>query len=155
MKLLNEKGVFNANEVARKTNLMHVLNIMAALIGGFSNRNEKAIEHLDDFALVFERRDSLVRDLERSADFILKLGLRAKSYWLNKANVFSLVVAVVVLQHEAIELNPERVSEALARFQTNLPDDYRLAATEGVNSTRARALRHGYLYDLLRASATA
>ena len=60
-KLMNEKGVFTAQEVARKTNLMHTLNVMAAVLGGFSNRNEKATELLDDYAFSFTQRDEIVR----------------------------------------------------------------------------------------------
>jgi hypothetical protein len=152
VKLVNEKGVFNAHEIARKTNLMHVLNMMAAVIGGFSNRNEKAIEHLDDYAQVFAVKDELVAALERAAEFIGKLGLRARSYWLNKANLFSLVIAVVNIQKDGFALSPQVVKSALERFEQNLPDDYRLAATEAVNSTRARQLRSRYLSEIVRST---
>jgi hypothetical protein len=152
VKLLNDKGVFNAHEIARKTNLMHVLNIMAAVIGGFSNRNEKAIEHLDDYAQVFEAKDKLVADLERAAEFILKLALRSKSYWLNKANVFSLVVAVVNLHRADVALVPQKVRKALETFEAALPEDYKLAAAEAVNGTRTRQLRNNYLTQLMQAA---
>ncbi|WP_331691795.1 DUF262 domain-containing protein [Pseudomonas sp. ZY71] len=148
-KLVNEKGVFNSHEIARKTNLMHVLNIISAVIGGFSNRNEKAIQHLDDYATSFNERDVVVDALERAADFILKVGFRGKSYWLNKANFFSLVIAVVSLQEQGVILDPSKVKLILESFERTLPEDYRLAATEAVNSTRARQLRNKYLIDQL------
>lgn len=149
VKLLNEKGVFSPHEIARKTNLMHTLNIMAAVIGGFSNRNEKAVEHLDDYALIFEAKDDVVSALDKAAEFILKIGLKAKSYWLNKANVFSLTVAVAQVQREGMVLSAAEVKTALDAFEKELPQEYRLAAAEFVNSTRARQLRQKYLYDLL------
>ena len=152
VKLINDKGVFNAHEIARKANLMHVLNIMAALIGGFSNRNEKSIELLDDYAQVFDIKDEVVADLERSAEFILKLGLRSKSYWMNKANIFSLIIAVVNAQKTGIQLNLLRVKQALEQFEAAVPDDYKLAAAEGVNGTKARQLRNKYLVDLLQSA---
>jgi hypothetical protein len=150
VKLLNEKGVFSAHEVARKTNLMHVLNIMATIIGGFSNRNEKATEHLDDFAQAFDQKDELVQSLERAAEFILRVGLRSRSYWLNKANVFSLIVAVVNAQNRGAMLNPLRLKHSLDAFEAALPSDYKLAAAEAVNGTKARQLRNHYLAELLR-----
>ena len=52
-KLLNDRGVFTPQEIARKTNLMHTLNVMAAVLGGLSNRNEKATELLTDYAFGF------------------------------------------------------------------------------------------------------
>lgn len=149
VKLINEKGVFSAHEIARKVNLIHVLNTMAAIIGGFSNRNERAVSYLDDYALEFPGRDALVRDLERAAEFVLKLGLRARSYWLNKANLFSLLVAIVNLQRDNVPLDPKAAREALDALEGQLPEDYKLAATEAVNSTRSRQLRDRYLRETL------
>lgn len=154
-KLLNEKGVFTPYEIARKTNLMHVLNVMAAVLGGFSNRNQKAIELLDDYALSFPRRDEVTQVLERAAEFILKLGYRGKSYWLNKANVFSLLIAVAAIQKEGKGIEPVRVREALDSFEQNLPADYKLAASEAVNGTKARQLRNQYLTEVICASVAA
>ena len=135
--------------MARKTNLMHTLNVMAAVLGGFSNRNEKATELLDDYALEFPQRDELVRELERAAEFILKLGYRSKSYWTNKANIFSLMVAVVSLQREGKGIDPLRVRLALDNFEKNLPADYKLAAAEAVNGTKARQLRNEHLVRIM------
>jgi hypothetical protein len=148
-KLINEKGVFTAQEIARKTNLMHALNVMAAFLGGFSNRNEKAIELLDDYALSFPQRDEIIQSLERAAEFILKLGYRGKSYWMNKANVFSLLVIVATLQKEGQGIDASRVRIALDEFEKNLPADYKLAAAEAVNGTKARQLRNQYLRNIM------
>ena len=149
-KLLNDKGVFTPFEIARKVNLMHTLNLMAAVLGGISNRNEKANEFLNDFATQFSGRDDVVKTLNRAALFILKMRLTSKSYWLNKANIFSLLIAVATLQKDDLELLPDRVRLALDTFEKKLPPDYRLSATEGVNSTKARQLRNGYLLDTIR-----
>lgn len=148
-KIVNEKGVFNSYEIARKTNLMHVLNIMSAVLGGFSNRNEKSIQHLEDYSASFEDRDYLVEVMEKAAEFLLRLGFRGKSYWLNKANFFSLIVTLVSLQQQGRVLDVNKVKALLEKFERNLPDDYKLAATEAVNSTRARQLRNKYLQELL------
>ena len=149
-RLINEKGIFNAHEIARKTNLMHVLNIMAAIVGGFSNRNEKAIQHLDDYAFSFPIKDQVVNSLERAAELYIKLGFKGRSYWMNKANFYSLIIAFVQLADEGSVLDVAKIKVALSAFEQDLPSDYRLAATEAVNSTRARQLRNSYLTDLLR-----
>jgi hypothetical protein len=149
-KLINDKGVFNAHEIARKTNLMHVLNIMAAIVGGFSNRNEKAIQHLDDYALGFDKKDEVVDSLESAAELFMKLGFKGRSYWLNKANFYSLVIAFVALSNDGFVLDAMKVREALGLFESELPNDYKLAATEAVNSTRARQLRNKYLMAVLQ-----
>lgn len=148
-KLVNDRSVFSVQEVARKTNLMHTLNVIAAVLSGYSNRNEKAIELLNDYALSFPQRDEIVQKLERAAGFILKLGYRGKSYWLNKTNIFSLLVTAVTVQDEGFDIDPSKMRDALDEFEKNLPPDYRLAAAEAVNGTKARQLRGQYLRGLL------
>lgn len=154
-KLLNEKGVFDSREIARKANLMHVLNIMTTVLAGFYNRNEKTVEYLNNFLLRFDARDEVVDLLERAADVVLKCGLNAKSYWLNKANIFSLIVAIANAEKRGQKIEPSRLKTALASFEVAIPEDYRLAAAEAVNSTRARILRNTYLERLLQSSLTA
>lgn len=151
IKLMSDKGVFQVREIARKANLMHVLNIMSTVTAGFYNRNEKAIAHLDDYAIEFPDKDQLVDDLERAADVVLKLGLRSRSYWLNKANVFTLLVAVVNFHKSGQVVDVQRFADRLVEFERNTPADYKLAAAEAVNSTKARQTRNDYVMAMLRA----
>lgn len=148
-KLINEKNIFSAQELARKTNLMHTLNVIAAVLSGYSNRNEKAVELLDDYAQFFPQRDEVVMKLERAAEFILKLSYRGKSYWMNKANIFSLLVTIVDIQNQGISIEPDRVRTDLDNFESILPPDYKLAAAEAVNGTKARQIRGKYLTELI------
>lgn len=104
---------------------------------------------LDDYALEFPSRDQIVVRLDRAAEFILKLGYRAKSYWMNKANIFSLLVTVADLQREGHAIEPDRVRAALDAFEKDLPSEYKLAAAEAVNGTKARQLRGEYLRNLM------
>lgn len=149
IKLLNEKGVFNPRELARKTNLMHTLNIMSTIIGGFFNRNEKTIDNLDNYATSFDNKEQLIKTLNNAAEFILKMGLKHKSYWLNKANLFSLIIAVANIQKNGHTLNPHITKEALDNFFKAIPEDYKLAAAEAVNSTKARQIRDRYITEIL------
>ncbi|WP_259642382.1 hypothetical protein, partial [Pseudomonas savastanoi] len=104
---------------------------------------------LDDYAYNFDRKDYIVDSLEAAAELFLKLGFRGKSYWLNKTNFYSLIVAFVLVASEGVSLSATKVKDALDDFEMKLPDDYRLAATEAVNSTRARQLRNKYLMTVL------
>lgn len=148
-RIINEKGVFQPREIARKANLMHALNVMSTCIGGFYNRNERATEHLDDFATDFPGKDVLVAELDKAAGVLLKLGLRAKSYWLNKANLFSLLVAVVHHHRAGNEVDVNSFAKKLAGFEKDIPADYKLAASESVNATKARQLRNDYIVQML------
>lgn len=150
VKVMNEKGVFQVREIARKVNLMHVLNIMSTVIAGFYNRNEKATALLDDYATDFPQKDQIVTELEEAADVLLKLGFRARSYWFNKANVFTLLVALVNYHRSGDIVDIDRFARRLAEFERDVPADYKLAASESVNSTRARQTRNDYIMAMLR-----
>lgn len=149
IQLITKKGVFTQREISRKAHLMHVLNIMSSILLGFYNRNDKALENLNDYSEGFPEKDKILETLEMTADIILKLKFKAKSYWYNKANVFSLIVAIAIFLNDGKRLRLETLKTSLEEFEDNTPEDYKLAATEAVNSTRARQLRNQYLVQIL------
>jgi len=148
--LVTKKGVFTPREISRKVHLMHVLNIMSSFLLGFYNRNEKAMENLNDYAEVFSERDEVVDVLEKAADVVLKLRFKSKSYFLNKANIYSLIVAVAQAIREGCRIDVDSLRSELDKFEADLPDEYKLAAAEAVNSTRARQLRNTYISPIVR-----
>lgn len=147
--LMTKKGVFTPREISRKVHLMHILNMMTSLLVGFYNRNDKAVENLNDYAEVFDEKDEVVALLEQTADIILKAKLKSKSYFLNKANLYSLVVAIATKIEEGKVVDVNQLREELEDFEDDLPADYKLAASEGVNSTSARQLRNRYVAQIL------
>lgn len=151
-RLYDEYGVFKAHEVSRKVHLMHILNLMTTVIYGFYNRNVRAKECLDEYAQDFEDKERVVTLLESAAKVVIDAGFQQGSYWLNKANLFSLIVAIVNGLSTHAGLDPVRLKAGLDEFEGNLPDDYRLAASEGVNDSRERRLRNTYLSKVVDAA---
>lgn len=151
-KLMLEKGVFTSRELSRKVHLMHILNMMSTLIAGYFNRNEKTNELLDDYAFEFKAKEEVVSLLNRSADLILGMRWGGKSYWLNKANIFSLVVEICSAFSAGKTISKSKLQDNLQEFEKEIPDDYRLAAAEAVNSTRARVLRGNYVSRIIESS---
>ena len=150
--LITKKGIFTPREIAKKVHLMHVLNIMSSILVGFYNRNEKAIENLNDYAEKFDEKDEVTDLLEKTADIILKLKLKAKSYFLNKANIYTLIVSIAVSVKKESNINVDLLKTELEQFENNVPEDFKLAAAEAVNSTRARQLRNIYISKLVENS---
>lgn len=144
-KLMLDKGIFTPRELSRKVHLMHVLNMMSTIISGYFNRNEKTNDLLDDYSLAFEEKDEIVTTMNKAADIILSAKWGAKSYWLNKANIFTLMISLCDAIDNGLKISYAKLLENLKDFENQLPDDYKLAATEAVNSTRARVLRANYL----------
>lgn len=148
--LITRKNVFTPREISRKVHLMHVLNIMSSVLVGFYNRNEKTLENLNDYADVFNEKDEIVAVLEAAADVILKLRLKPKSYFLNKANMFSLTVSIANFIRDGNGIDTEILGRELEKFELEIPEDYKLSAAEAVNSTRARQLRNNYISAIVQ-----
>ncbi|MGV2703382.1 UNVERIFIED_CONTAM: hypothetical protein MT382_07185 [Aeromonas salmonicida] len=154
LQLITRKGIFTPREISRKVHLIYVLNIMSSILVGFYNRNEKTMENLNDYAEIFDEKDRVVALLEATADVILKLKLKPKSYLLNKANIFSLIISVALSIQAGNDISIEILSRELAHFESEIPEDYKLAAAEAVNSTRARQLRNSYLSAIIQQATT-
>lgn len=150
--LITGRNIYNPREVARKVHLMHVLNIMTTLLAGFFNRNELSLKFLEDYSENFLDKDIIVEKLENTADVILKLKLKSKSYWYNKANIFSLIIAVAnnieLLDTDAIN----KLKTNLEEFENDVPSDYKIAATEAVNNTKEREYRNSTIENLIQES---
>lgn len=148
-KLILEKNIFTARELSRKVHLMHTLNIMSTLLAGYFNRNEKTNELLDDYTYELNEKDEIVDLIENAAKVILATKLSGKTYWLNKANIFTLIVCIAQAIQKHKNIAPEKLAIELKEFEEELPADYKLAATEAVNGTRARALRAEYINKII------
>lgn len=148
-KLMLDKGIFTPRELSRKVHLMHVLNMMSTITSGFFNRNEKTNDLLDDYSLEFEEKDKIVVTMNKAAEVILSSKWGNKSYWLNKANIFTLMIGLYHAIDDGLKISSVKLLENLKDFEAQLPDDYKLAATEAVNSTRARILRANYLIPII------
>lgn len=150
--LITAKNIFTVSDIAKKAHLMHILNIMSTILTDFFNRNDKTNDFLNDYATNFDRKDEIVTKLERTAEFINHLKLKPKSYWFNKSNIFSLIVAIAK-EYENIEtISIELLKQNLESFEQDIPADYKLAAKEGVNNKNERELRNRYLIEIINNS---
>jgi hypothetical protein len=148
--LITGKSVFTARDIAKKAHLMHILNIMSTNLSGFFNRNERTNDYLTDFALEFPGKQELIEKLEETADYILKLKLKPKSYWYNKSNIYSLIVSISNSLESLKNIEPDLLKTKLEEFENNIPADYKLAATEAVNNKRERELRDRYINEIIQ-----
>jgi hypothetical protein len=151
-KLILNKGIFTEREIARKVHLMHMLNILSTVVGSFFNRNEHTTEFLNDYAQEFSQKEEIVNLFEKTSDYYLKLRFGNKSYWHNKANFFSLYVAICKHLQEGKEIDVLALKAKLEVFELNTPPEYKLAAKEAVNNVGQRLLRNRYIVDLLTQS---
>jgi len=147
--LIQSDLVFSNYEASRKVPLMFVLSILATeVFGSYFNRTEKIREYLEFYNANFPDRDRIVSTAEKAATFITSLGLKKGSFWLRKANFFTMVVELISLGAAEIEkLDAAAVKARLANFAANTPDAYSLAQREGVNNKKQRAERADYFTE--------
>ncbi|MDN3673473.1 DUF262 domain-containing protein [Flavobacterium branchiarum] len=150
--LITAKNIFTINDIAKKAHLMHILNIMSTVLTDFFNRNEKTNDFLNDYAINFDRKDEIVDTLEKTADVINRLKLKPKSYWFNKSNIFSLIVAIAKEIQDINTIDIDLFKVNLDYFEKNTPGDYKLSAKEGVNNKNERELRNRYLIEIINNS---
>lgn len=147
--LLLESGVFSAHEISRKVHLNFSLNLMATAILGWYNRNLGANQLLDACELSIDELIVIGKDLNNAAKLINKMGLDSESYWLNKANLFSLIVCLYENKESLGTLTPAQARDRLEDAASKIPERYALAAKEAVNNKRERAIRHDFLNSTL------
>lgn len=146
--LFTEKNIFTVREISRKVHLQYTLNILTSVIIGLFNRNEKTNELLNDYFQYLENKDEIVLNFEKTSDIIHQLKLKPKSLWFAKANFFTLFI-VIYNHREKVEQELSLFVTKLSEFENNIPDDYKLSATEGVNNKKERQLRNDYLTEIV------
>jgi hypothetical protein len=125
---------------------------MSTILTDFFNRNDKTNDFLNDYTFNFSRKEEIINRLERTADVINRLKLKTKSYWFNKSNIFSLIVAIAKEIENIETVDIEILRSNLENFEKNIPTDYKLAAKEGVNNKNERELRNKYLLEIMNVS---
>lgn len=148
--LIVEGNVFTPYEISRQIHLMFTLNLLATLKGGIYTRNELATRYLSDYKEKFECKDDFLQVFEKTSRFVISLGLSAKSYWYNKANIFSLFSHLATIDDLTVLGEIAFVKEKLESFEKDIPAEYQIAAKEGVNNKKERLVRKQYIEELLK-----
>jgi len=148
-KLILEKKIFTSYQLTRQVHLMFTLNVIATVFSDYFNRNDFATRYLDEYAETFKDKDIVFEKLENSAKKILELKLKENSYWYNKANIFSLI-CLFAKNENLFQKENEEIKEKLLGFSENIPEEYRIAAKEGVNNKKERLIRAKFLNELLK-----
>lgn len=149
VKLVIEEGIFTPYELTRQVHLTFTLNVMSTYLSDYYNRNDFMIRHLEEFAESFPRKDEVFDTLENAANKYLKMKLKKKSYWYNKANAFSLITLFARRSQEINIIDEKILKDKLEAFEDNLPPEYQLAAKEAVNNKSERLIRNKFLEEVL------
>ena len=144
-----EYPIFTKYEVSRQVHLMFVLNILSTIAAGYYSRNEVVTTFLERYAEVLPDKEKIVRSLNDAAGIFVRARFHKGSYWLNKANAFSLILVLYEKVAAGIPIDPRLLRTRMELFEKNLPPEYSLAAREAVNNKRERLLRKEYLIQVI------
>lgn len=148
-KLIVEGHIFSPYEISRQVHLMYTLNLLATYVGGYYTRNELASRYLDEFKEIFDRKEESLKSFEKVSEFILEMNIDDKSYWFNKANIFTLFSYLLKNQQLLCDDNCENIKQKLIEFEKNIPAEYQIAAKEGINNRKERLIRDNFISSLL------
>lgn len=150
--------VFTENDVSRMFALQYVLTLLATIIeGNYFRRNDKVQDYIESYYEEFTDAGIIEVKLLETLEFIDLLELSDKSYWFNKANLFTLVIELykfetvtidgVKLKAELDDIEDKSLEYNRAlKLSEPIELDSRLVkyfefAREAVNETTAREYR--------------
>jgi hypothetical protein len=108
----NDNGIFNENDIRRMIALQFVMSIVSTIIySEYFGRNTKITEFIEAYNSNFKESKHIVQVLVDVISFINTLSLDSKSYWFNKANVFSFIIELSKINLH--ELNIEKLRDNL------------------------------------------
>lgn len=146
--LFTDKNIFTPRDISRKVHLQYSLNIMTSVISGLFNRNDKMNELLDDYFNNFQLKNEIIVKFEKTADIYHRFKFKNRSFWYSKSNFFSLFIVIYNNLDTVID-RFDLFRSHLEHFSMNVPEDYKMAATEAVNNKKERQIRNDYIVGLL------
>lgn len=91
----NDNNIFSDNDIKRMNNLHFAMTLVATLFSGeYFRRNDNVKEFLEKYNDEVENVVDFTKHLLYTIDIISQLNLPQKSYWLNKANIFTLICEI-------------------------------------------------------------
>lgn len=99
-------NVFSNNDVNRMFDSQYIMLVASTILnGGYFGRSSKIISFLEEYNNEFENYSEILSHILNSISIIERLDFDPKSYWFNKANLFSLLVEFGKLEVQKINFN--------------------------------------------------
>lgn len=164
---IKEFSIFTENDVKRMLALQYILTLIATIIEGtYFRRNDKTQNYIESYNDEFVNASEIEFGLIETISYIVSLKLDDKSYWYNKANLFSIIVELYKYDDLSI-IDKSIFSGKLSDFEkdyrkfTSEKDfkeniegqiKYYEYAKEAVNEISAREHRGNIINDFIKAS---
>lgn len=88
--------VFSDNDIKRMFDSQYIMLICATILEGqYFGRSSKINEYLEKYNDEFQIHEDILSKIYNSISLIDKLDFPEKSYWFNKANLFTLIIEII------------------------------------------------------------
>lgn len=151
-----KNNIFTDNDIRRMLDLQFIMLIVISLEIGYFNRTSEITNFLEKYNESFDIADKTQKELLAIINFINDLSIDKKSYWLNKANIFSLIIELSKIDLNT--LDKVLVKEKLNYYESLYKNEdfrdeqflkYIEVAKEAVNDKKSRIIRGEFLQNLL------
>lgn len=157
------KHVFTDNDIRRMNDLQFTMILVASLEIGYFHRRTEVDMFLEKYNEEYQNANNIKENLIVIIDFINNLELDKKSYWFNKANMFTLIVELskfdlsqLITSRVRDELNAvdeySKIYNNVGSIEDSKPYEYIkyfIHAKEAVNDKKSRLLRGEIVNDIL------
>nr|WP_321353768.1 DUF262 domain-containing protein [uncultured Draconibacterium sp.] len=121
--------VFSDNDKRRMYNFQYAILLVSTILeGNYYGRSVKVDEYLETYNTSFENNQIALDLLTKSIQAMTKMDFSEKSYWYNKANLFTMIVELAKVDTDRIDY--EKLESELLELE-NKVDRYFLAEDEG------------------------
>lgn len=118
---VNEFKVFTENDLKRMLALQYILTLLATIIEGeYFRRNDRTQQYVEDYNEEFIDASNIEISLTESVSFLISLDVNQKSYWYNKANVFTLLAELH--KFEVSRINKTLFETKILEFEADYKD---------------------------------
>ena len=113
---------FTSHDYRRMGDTNFILLLMATMLGGIFNRNDRIEEFLEKYNELFEEKEDVVKRLTDVVDFLESVKFPSKSRARNKANLFSLFISIDEMKESEVPFNWKQVKSNIKDFFEALDD---------------------------------
>ncbi len=126
---VEEFKIFTDNDIKRMLALQYILTIITTVIEEkYFRRNEKTQTYIEIYNEEFADASSIEIGLSKTVEFIQNLGFDKKSYWFNKANIFTLIIELI--QYDLTKIDSPKLFADLSKFESEYISYNKLEAKE-------------------------
>ena len=125
----DDNKIFTENDKKRMYDFQYLMLITSTILeGSYYGRSSKVDEYLEKFNSSFEENSLVIEKLINAISIIESLNFSEKSYWFNKANIFTLLIELSKIESKD-NLNLQKLERELLDLEDKV-DLYFMAENE-------------------------